>query len=296
MQDMRVQRMLGHLPALVHPNPRTVLVVGCGAGVTAGSFLIYPSVERVVVCEIEPLVPAGVAPHFAAVNNNLVTDPRVVFVSDDARHYVRTTRETFDIITSDPIHPWLKGAAPLYTAEYFELVKRRLNPGGVVTQWVPLYESTPDVVRSEMATFFTAFPDGTVWANVVRGGGYDVVMLGQNGPTRIVVPEMIARVERPDHARVAQSVMEVGFPWLADLLGTYAGRGRDLAPWLEGAQINRDRDLRLQYLAGMSTTSPGENLSFEALRAHRRYPADLFEMPADWVPGFRKRAEFPERD
>jgi spermidine synthase len=295
-QDMRVQRMLGHLPALLHPAPKTALVVGCGAGVTAGSLLTHPSIERVVVCEIEPLVPAEVAPRFAAVNNDLVNDPRVEFVLDDARHYIRTTRETFDVITSDPIHPWLRGAAPLYTAEYFELVKRRLNPGGVVAQWVPLYESTPDVVRSELATFFATFPDGTVWANVVRNGGYDVVMIGQLGPTRVAVPELIKRVDQPDHDRVRESVTGVGFVWLADLLGTYAGRGRDLAPWLEGAQVNRDRDLRLQYLAGLHSTAAGENLTFEALRAYRRYPRDLLEMPPDWEVAFRKRAGFPPRD
>src|SRR6185369_749134 len=63
-QDMRLQKMLGHIPALLHPNPRRVLVVGCGAGVTAGSFLTHPEVERIVICEIEPLIPQVVVTHF----------------------------------------------------------------------------------------------------------------------------------------------------------------------------------------------------------------------------------------
>ena len=89
----------------------------------------------------------------------------------------RTTPEKFDIITSDPIHPWVKGAATLYSKEYFEIAKQHLNPGGVLTQWVPLYESDLDTVKSEIATFFEVFPNATIWANNVDGQGYDVVLL-----------------------------------------------------------------------------------------------------------------------
>ena len=85
-------------------------------------------------------------------------DPRVQIVYDDARHFVLTTREKFDIITSDPIHPWVKGSATLYSKEYYELVKRHLNPGGVVAQWLPIYDSDAETVRTELATFFTVFP------------------------------------------------------------------------------------------------------------------------------------------
>ncbi|MEA3246832.1 MAG: fused MFS/spermidine synthase, partial [Gemmatimonadota bacterium] len=173
-QDMRLQRLLGNLTALMDENgPKSVLVVGFGAGVTAGAISIYPTVERMVICEMEPLIPAVVSTYFREVNYNVANNPKVQIVYDDARHYVLTTREKFDVITSDPIHPWVKGAATLYTREYFEHVKAHLNPGGVVTQWVPLYESTEDVVRSEVATFLEVFPNGTVWRNDDQsGGGY----------------------------------------------------------------------------------------------------------------------------
>ncbi len=180
-QDMRLQRMLGHIPALLHPNPESILVVGCGAGVTAGSFIPYPNVKRIVICEIEPLIPKVVARYFAAQNHAVLDDPRVEVVVDDARHYILTSREKFDVITSDPIHPWVKGSASLYSKEYFELVRKRLKPGGLVTQWVPLYESTREAVQSEMATFFDVFPRGTIWGNDMQGLGYDVVLLGQDG-------------------------------------------------------------------------------------------------------------------
>jgi spermidine synthase len=275
-QDMRLQRMLGHIPALLHPGSRSILVVGCGAGVTAGTFVLHPGVERIVLCEIEPLIPRVAAGYFGAENYDVVRDPRVAIVYDDARHYILTTHEKFDVITSDPIHPWVKGSAALYTREYFELCRRHLNPGGVVTQWVPLYESSVEAVKSEMATFFAAFPYGTIWSNDAEGEGYDVVLLGQADPPRIDVDGLQRRLERDDYSRVAASLREVGFRSATDLLATYAGCGADLRLWLTNASLNTDRNLRLQYLAGIGLNAyRGESIYREIL-ACRRFPEDLF--------------------
>ena len=179
--DMRLQRMMGHLPALVHPGPRSVLVVGFGAGVTAGSFVRYPEVQKIVICELEPLVPPVSNEFFGRENYGVLNDPRTRVVYDDGRHHVSSTRDKFDVITTDPIHPWVKGTSSLYSREYFELIKSRLNPGGVVAQWLPIYESDLETVRTELATFFAVFPDGTVWSNWLNGNGYDLVLLGRTG-------------------------------------------------------------------------------------------------------------------
>jgi spermidine synthase len=210
-KDMRLQRMLGHIPALLHPKPRSVLIVGCGAGVTSGSFVLHPSVERIVICDIEPLIPKIVADYFRHENHDVIRDPRVEIVYDDARHYIATTKEKFDLITSDPIHPWVKGSAVLYSREYFELCRQRLNPGGLVTQWVPLYEANRSVVQSEIATFFSVFPHGTIWANDDDGFGYDTVMLGQAAPLEIDLESLQHRLDRADHARVRLALSDLGF-------------------------------------------------------------------------------------
>jgi spermidine synthase len=275
-KDMRLQRMLGDLPGLVHPNPRSVLVVGFGSGVTAGTFVLFPSVERIVICEIEPLIPKKVAPFFEAQNHRVISDPRVTMVYDDARHYLLTTREKFDVITSDPIHPWVRGSAALYSREYFDLVHAHLNPGGVVTQWVPLYQSSEATIRGELATFFSTFPEGSVWANNDRGRGYDLVLLGTQGPPAVRLDEIDARLKRPDHAAVARSLAEVGFPSAIALFATYAGRATNLAPWLEGARINRDRDLWLQYQAGLESYTEQEADIYQHMEEYRSFPADLF--------------------
>jgi len=275
-QDMRLQRMLGHISALLDRDPHSVLVVGFGAGVTAGSFVLHPGITRIVICEIEPLIPKVVATYFTRENYNVVNDPRVQIVYDDARHFILTSKEKFDVITSDPIHPWVKGAATLYTKEYFELVKQHLKPGGVVTQWVPLYESYPGVVKSEIATFFKVFPDGTVWSNDINGKGYDLVLAGHATPQTIDIDSLQKRIADQPNGRIARSLSEVGITSALSLLSTYGGQASDLAPWLTDAEINVDANLRLQYLAGMGLNEYENASIYEEMLKYRRYPETLF--------------------
>ena len=213
--------------------------------------------------------------------NNVVNDPRVEVVYDDARHFLATTREKFDIITSDPIHPWVKGAAVLYTSEYFELCREHLNPGGLVTQWVPFYESSRAVVQSEIATFFAAFPHGTIWGNDDEGYGYDTVVLGQESPLHIDVDALQLRLDRADHATVKKSLGDIGLSTANDLLATYAGRATELKKWLAPAELNRDRSLRLQYLAGLQLESTRGAEAYHELIAERSFPADIFRGSPD---------------
>ncbi len=280
--DMRLQRMLGHLPALLHPKPKSVLIVGFGAGVTSGTFTRYPSIERIVICEMEPLIPQAAKKYFAKEHYNVLDDKRTQVFFDDARHFVLTSPEKFDIITSDPIHPFVKGSATLYSKEYFEMVKNKLNPGGLVTQWVPLYESDMDTVRSEIATFFEVFPDGSVWANELDGGGYDLVLMGAANPAPFDVDAAAKRLDDASYLPVKQSLQDVGFQNLYELLGVYAGRAADLKPWLAGAEINRDRNLRLQYLAGMALNQSRQGEIYGKMLQYRRYPEGMFQVSPEW--------------
>jgi spermidine synthase len=272
--DMRLERMLGHVPALLHPNPRKILVVGVGAGVTAGAFTVHPEVERIVVCEIEPVVPASARAYFGDENHHVFDDPRTTVVFDDARHFLQTTTETFDVITSDPIHPWVRGAATLYSLEYLELVRRHLNPGGIVTQWVPLYETDERSVKSQIGTFARVFADTTLWNPDLLEEGYDLVVLGREAETPITEAALAARIDASP--RLRQSLAEVTLRSAGAVLSTYAGRGRDLAPWLADADINRERQLRLQYLAGLAANTDQRYAIFQSLLRYRRYPTDLF--------------------
>jgi len=297
-QDMRLQRMLGHVPALLQKAPKSVLIVGCGAGVTAGTFTQYPSIERIVICEIEPRIPQFVTPYFgeqnyhivdgiAKENPHMVNGKKVEVVYDDGRHYMLTTKDKFDIITSDPIHPWVKGSAVLYTQEYFQLCKDHLNPGGMVTQWVPLYESTTAVVQSELKTFFTVFPEGTLWSNDSGGDGYDAIVLGEANPATYNVDDIETRLSTPQYAAALHSMQDVGFNSSMDLLKTYGGSGNDMAAWLRTSPINRDQDLRLQYLAGFGANLYLEKEIYDQIKDHRTYPDDMFSGSPDKIEELR---------
>jgi spermidine synthase len=269
--------MLGHLTTLLPERPRSVLVIGLGAGITAGAVSIDPAVERVVVAELEPLVARVAAEHFAEHNFGVVANGKVEIRIDDGRHLLATTAERFDAITSDPLDPWVKGAASLYTREFWQLCKDRLEDGGVVTVFVQLYETTENAVRSELATFLDVFPNAAVFANTVEGGGYDAVLVGRNGSEPIDVARLTHRLERRDYLAVAASLRAVGFASALDLLSTFTADAESLAPWLEGADRNTDRNLRLQYLAGrgLNVFAAGEIFG-ELAKAEPSVPAKLF--------------------
>ncbi len=290
-QDMRLQRMLGHITTLVPENPGKVLVIGCGAGVTAGAVSIDPLVKDQTIAEIEPLVPEVVSTHFAEHNFDVVRNPKVRIHLDDARHYLLTTDEMFDAITSDPLDPWVKGAATLYTREFFQEVKEHLNPGGVVTLFVQLYESNEAAVKSEIATFLEAFPNGAVFANTVNGQGYDLVLFGQLEAGKIDVDRVQQRLADPANEAVRRSLSEIGVNSAIELFGTYAGRSADMAGWLSDAVINTDRNLRLQYLAGLGLNLYHADIIYKAMIAESQYPDDLFEGSPETLQALRARIE-----
>jgi spermidine synthase len=275
-QDMRLQRMLGHITTLVPKNPNKVLVIGCGAGVTAGAVSVDPLVKDQTIAEIEPLVPQVVSKYFSEHNFAVVQNPKVKVHLDDARHYLLTTSEKFDAITSDPLDPWVKGAATLYTREFFREVKSHLNPGGVVTLFVQLYESTEEAAKSEVATFLESFPNGAVFANTINGQGYDLVLFGQLEGGTIDVDAVQARLADPANAPIADSLRQIGINSAVELFGTYAGQQADMANWLKDAIINTDRNLKLQYLAGQGLNYYRSDPIYKAMIRESRYPEGLF--------------------
>ncbi len=276
-RDMRLQRMLGHLTTLTNAHPRSVLVIGCGAGVTAGAVSIDPRVEQETVVEIEPLVFEAAAKYFGESNFDVLHNPKVQVHIDDGRHYLMTTKERFDGITIDPLDPWVKGAAGFYTEEFLETLKHRLNPGATVTLYVQLFETDLEAVKSTVATFFQVFPNGTIWGNPYQGQGHDMILLAKVEPLRIDLDQMEQRIGyRPSNSPVATSLAEIGMNSPVDLFATYAGRGSDLKAWLRGAAINHDANLRMQYLAGLGLDRDDAAVIYAGMLAYRRFPDDIF--------------------
>jgi len=301
-QDMHLQRMLGDLSALIAKKNEDVLVVACGAGVTAGSFIPYPTVKHITICDIEPLVPHHVAAqYFSAENYGVVDSPRTTVVIDDGRHFIRTTKQKFDVITSDPIDPWVKGCASLNTVEYYQMCKDHLNPGGVVSLWIPLYESKLESAKSLISTFFQVFPNGIIFSNDTKGEGYDAVLLGTVDPAKIDITKVQALLDSPAYAGVKQSLRDVGIGTTVggdeavDLMATYAGRAQDLKPWMQetidAGNINTDSNLRLQYLAGMWLNNYEQTEILQDMLKYYSFPKDIFSGSDQHMTMFRNTLE-----
>ncbi len=191
LSDMQHELLLGHIPVLARPRPRSVAVVGLGAGITLGAVLAHPELEAVTVIEIEPEVVAA-ARLFSHVNAAALDDPRLEITFQDGRNHLLTTRERYDVITADPIHPWVRGAAYLYTLEYYDLAAQRLTPGGIMCQWLPLYELSLENVRAAAASFDRAFEYTTLWQTA-----NDAILVGSNNPISFDFEELGQRLASP---------------------------------------------------------------------------------------------------
>jgi spermidine synthase len=285
--DMRLQRLLGHLSALAHPHPESVLVVGLGAGVTAGAFVVHPDVKRIVICEIEPAVLPAASRYFSRENHGVLSDARVQVINDDARHFLATTSEKFDIITSDPIHPWVRGNSVLFSQEYYAIVKDRLNRGGIATQWVPLYETSEKAIQIQMRTFIDAFPDGIVFNSQPDAKGYDVVLLGQVEPLHIDIGEVQKRID--DNEALRKSLADVKLTSALDIFAAYGTRGRDLGAWLKETPVNRDFSLKLEYISGLAFNDQIADEIYANMIKGRSYPDDIFVATPEFTTQLRAR-------
>ena len=135
--DMPTQLMSGHLPLLLHADPKNVLVIGLGSGITAGAVSRYP-IERMDVVEIEPAV-VEASRYFRQLHGGVLEDPRVRTVIADGRNFLLTTPERYDVIISEPSNPWMSGLASMFSEEFFRLARERLRPGGIMLQWIQAY-------------------------------------------------------------------------------------------------------------------------------------------------------------
>ncbi|MCU0254961.1 MAG: fused MFS/spermidine synthase, partial [Acidobacteria bacterium] len=145
------------IPLLLHSDPRRALFLGLGAGVTFAAAAQHPELEAVGV-ELLPEV-VGVLPRFEKVTGDLARAPNLRIVVADARRYVLATPERFDVVVGDLFHPSRDGAGALYTVEHFEAVRRRLRPGGLFCQWLPLYQLDLEVLRTIVRSFRQVFPE-----------------------------------------------------------------------------------------------------------------------------------------
>jgi len=185
---LKIVRMLGLVPALLHPAPERVLVIGLGAGVTTATVAASPGVQQVDVAEIVPGV-VEASTLFEALNHRVTADPRVRTLVNDGRNHLLLTDQTYDVITCDPIHP-LYGSAPLYSRDFFRLCRQRLRPGGLVCQYLPLHRMPSEELRRAIATFQAEL--GETW---VLFGLRHAMLVGSERPIALDWRQWLERLQ-----------------------------------------------------------------------------------------------------
>jgi spermidine synthase len=174
--DMQTQLLIGYLPVLYHPSPRSAMVIGYGSGVTVGAAASLNELQDIDCIEIEPAV-VGAGPLFSDLNRKSFADPRVKVSYADARHVMNITRKQYDVIISEPSNPWIAGVASLFTSDFYERAARVLKPDGIFAQWVQLYELDPEDLRMILHEFQAKFPEISVWNT-----GGDLILIGTRQP------------------------------------------------------------------------------------------------------------------
>lgn len=260
-ESLQNQYALGHLPMLLHRNPRKVLVIGAGSGIILGAVSVHPSVSEMTLAEVEPKV-LGVTRSFAAYNHGVLDDRRLRVAFSDGRNYLATTGERYDVITADPIHPWLSGAGYNYTREYFELAAEHLRAGGIMCQWLPLYDLSADDLRSVVRTFRQAYRHVLVW--MTQG---DAMLIGSNAPILLSEDELAARIAAP---AVAADLERVQMGSATDLLSFFVMGTAGADRFSRTGRINTDDNLYLEFSVPRSTGKASlPEVNVNALARHR---------------------------
>lgn len=236
--DMLTQKLIAHLPLLLHDNPSQVGIIGLGSGVTVGAALQHPIAGADVV-EISPEV-VEASRFFESENRRALDDPRTHLIVGDGRTHLLLADRQYDVIISEPSNPWIAGVAALFTREFFEAARARLAPGGIICQWAHTYNISDADLRSIVATFTAVFPDGTLWLV----GDNDLLLVAATEPLEARLGNIARNWQRPG---VADDLSRVAAVEPFSLLSLYAGGRRELARYGEGAALLTDDNMTLEF-------------------------------------------------
>jgi spermidine synthase len=208
-EDMPTQLLLGHLPMLLCPHSERALVIGLGSGMTCSAVARHPSIRRIDAVELSPEV-VEAARLFDKFTGGILDDPRVRVVVDDAKSFLEIAAEAYDVIISEPSNPWMAGVAGLFSKEFYESCRRRLAPGGLMVQWVQLYEMSDEVIDICLATFGSVFGHFSVWQSSML----DLLLAGGTEPLRTELSALEARFAEPGVKRDLERIHLASLPAL----------------------------------------------------------------------------------
>jgi spermidine synthase len=282
-QDAFTQYFLGHLPMMLKPDAKKVLIIGLGSGSTAAAVASYP-VDLVEVAEIEKeVVPAS--DFFVRQNRNVLRDPRVAVRINDGRNHLLVSREIYDVIISEPSNPWMAGVANLFSLEYYEIMKEHLSPNGVVCQWLHAYSMATEDLAMIINTFARVFPDVGLWVSNYP----DLLLIGINHAEPVRIPRLGSVFDRPE---IRRDFLPFGIESAEGLLSNFWLGDKDLRLLSGRGRINSDNHPYLEFSAPRNLYRNTLRENYQYLRSFRTEPYPPLEgltPPADENARFHAR-------
>lgn len=271
--DLETQLMLGHMPLLLHEDPRDVMVIGLASGISLGAVATHP-VETIRVVELEPAM-LRAARFFEDANQGVLDDKRLAFSFNDARNELEFNSATYDVIISEPSNPWMTVAANLFTEEFFELARRRVRDDGIFCQWVQNYYLDIDDLRSIVGAFHASFPNVMVFETIE---GVDLMLMGSAEPLRLDLDRFGSRMAE---LRVNMDLQRVGVRQPVDTLNLFRMGTSGVERLIQGADRNTDDNARVEFAAprkfGADTLGPNR----ARIHALSTDPLDEVDPPID---------------
>ncbi len=267
--------MLGHLPLLFARHAESAAVIGLGTGITTGSLLRHPTLQRVDLAEIEPAVVAA-ASLYDFINHRPLADPRTRLILMDGRSHLTYTNQTYDVITADPIHPFVAGSGNLYSEDFYRIARSRLTPGGIFCQWLPLGAVSPEALDTMLATLRGVFPHLAVFTFFGEG-----VVLASAEPLRIPWSEFAERFASPP-VRADFATLDILTPF--NLVAALVGAGRQIDAYL-GRFDRRTTDDNVWLEHRLAVDAFDRHLRNMALRLQERISPDGHTALSEMLPG-----------
>jgi spermidine synthase len=271
LTDAATQIGISSLAAVLHDDPKTALVIGLGTGETAGWLADMRNVERVDVVELEPAIDE-MARRCREVNRDVMNHPRVRRIYNDGREFVLATRNTYDLVVSEPSNPYRAGVATLYTSEFYQAVRNRLNDGGLFIQWLQAYEVNEETVHAVLATARGVFQHVEVWQTLPD----DFQLVCSPTPLEYSASQLRERID-------SETVKEaLALSWNVDSLDGFLSHFMASAGWADeiarrpGIPRNTDDRTILEYRFAKTA---GRQTPFSVETARRQLAASNLQRP-----------------
>lgn len=238
----------GHLPLLLHPAPRRVAFIGSATGITAGAAVFHP-VEQIDLIELVPEVQELAAEYFGKFNREIYNDPRRRIIVEDGRNHIRATTERYDVVVADLFVPWRPGVGNMYSLDHFQSVSEHLSKGGIFCQWLPIFQLRSNELGMILRTFYTTFPNATLWRGNFSGSLPRMAACGTN--EEWATP---ADIER----RVFSLAGRINDRWVTDPKAFWMMYAGPLRTLIDSGPINTDDLPLFEFLAARSSAAARE--------------------------------------